>query len=220
MPFTETDAQVEYNKALTINRQYESRQGVSIGPIPVLLYVSPLIGYRTKCSNDSNACRTYMCFSNQALAYPLQTTVFQLPKYQDASKDIPQILDDYFKLNDPIFALQTPYYSSLGFFQQITRNNQGKYSIACHMESANVVQQPDIHHQAPKLQEHRLKYFTAQQIADQLKTAPCVVSKLTGRVNLLSGGNRHRRAIPTNIGLSWKMNKPVKQVRIFIENAM
>lgn len=213
LPFSETDAQVEYNKALAINRQYENRQGVSIGPIPVLLYVSPLIGYRTKCSNDSDVCRTYMYFSNQALAYPLQTTVFRLPKYQDASKEIPQTLNDYFKPNDPIFSLQNPYYSSLGYVQQVTQNQQGKYLISCRMESSNVVQQPDIHRQAPKLQEHRLKYFTAQQMADQLKTAPCVVSKLTGRVNVLSGGGtRHRRPMAMNIGLSWKLNRPVKQV--------
>ena len=212
-PLNEMGRQMEYNKALTINRQYENRQGVAIGPIPILLYVSPLIGYRTKCSADTNTCRTNMCFSNQALAYPLQTTLFHLPNYQDASKQIPQTIDEYFKINDPIFALQNPYYSSLGFVDQINRNAQGKYSIVCRMESSNVVQQPDIHRVAPKLAEHQLAYFTAQEIADRLKTAPCVISKLTGRINVLSGGNRRRRALPTNIGLSWKMNKPVKQVR-------
>jgi 5'-3' exoribonuclease 1 len=208
----ELETQMEYTKAININRIYEHRQGVSIGPIPILLYVSPLIGYRTKCFSTSDKCRTTMCFSNQALAYPLQTTLFKLPNYKDDSEQIPQTIKDYFKVNDPIFALQSPYYSSLGYVQQINQDKHGKYSISCQMESSDVVNQPDIHHLVPKLSEHQLQYFTAQQIADQLKTVSCVISKITGKINVLGENKRRRRANPTNIGLSWKANKPVKQV--------
>jgi 5'-3' exoribonuclease 1 len=211
--FNEIETQIEYTKAININKNYENRQGVSIGPIPILLYVSPFIGYRTKCSSTSDKCRITMCFSNQALAYPLQTTLFKLPNYKSNLEQIPQTIHDFFKINDPIFALQSPYYSSLGYIEHINKDNHGKYSISCRMESSDIVNQPDIHHLVPKLKEHQLKYFTAQEIADQLKTIPCVISKITGKINVIIGGDkRRRRANPTNIGLSWKVNKPVKQV--------
>jgi 5'-3' exoribonuclease 1 len=208
----EIETQVEYTKAININRYYENRQGVSIGPIPILLYVSPFIGYRTKFSSNSEKSRIATCFSNQALAYPLQTTLFKLPNYRDDFEKIPQMINDYFKINDSIFALQSPYYSSLGHVQQINQDNHGKYFISCQMESSDVVNQPDIHYLASKLYEHQLKYFTAQQIAERLKIIPCVVSKITGKINVLAGNKRRKRVNPTNIGLSWKINKPVKQV--------
>ena len=208
----ENETQMEYIKAMSINRFYENRQGVAIGPISVLLYVSPLIGYRTNCSSKSEKCHTNLCFSNQALAYPLQTTLFQLPNYKSYIDQIPQTINDYFKTNDPLFALQRPYYSSLGYVENVNRENQGHYSISCRMESSDVVNQPDIHRLAPKLSDHQLRYFTAQQIADQLQTIPCVISKITGKINVIGSNKPRGRAFPTNIGLSWKVNKPVKQV--------
>ena len=211
-PFDENHVQIEYTKAININRNYENRQGVSIGPIPILLYVSPLIGYRTKATSTSDKCRTTMCFSNQALAYPLQTTLFTLPNYKSEYDQIPQTIHDYFQTNDPIFALQSPYYSSLGYVQQINQENHGKYSVLCQMESSDIVNQPDIHQSAQKLAGYQLRYFTAQQIADRLQTPPYVISKITGKINVIGENKRRRRANPTNIGLSWKVNRPVKQV--------
>ncbi|UJR23506.1 hypothetical protein I4U23_026504 [Adineta vaga] len=206
------EREMEYTKALNINRQYENRQGISIGPIPVLLYVSPLIGYRTKCSSTSDKCRTNMCFSNQALAYPLQTTVFTLPNYKSDLDRMPQTIHDYLKINDQIFILRSPYYSFSGCVQEINRDRNGKYTISCRMESSDTTNQPDTNQLAPKLLEHQLRYFTAQDIADRLNTIPCVISKITGKINVFSSNKRRRRAIPTNIGLSWKVNKPVKQL--------
>jgi len=213
-PLNEVQIQIEYTKARNMNRIYENRQGISIGPIPVLLYVSPLIGYRTNCSSTSDKCRTTMCFSNQALAYPLQTTLLTLPNYKYELDQIPQTINDYFKINDRIFALQAPYYSSIGYIEQINKDKNEKYSISCRMESSDIVNQPDIHQLAPKLNGHQLRYFTAQQIADQLQTLPCVISKITGKINVMGENKRNRRAIPANIGLSWKVNKPVKHVNI------
>ena len=208
----ERDSQFEYMKAISINRYYENRQGVSIGPIPLLLYVSPLIGYRTICSSKSDKCQTKLCFSNQVLAYPLQTTLFQIPNYRSNLDLMPKTIDEHFKINDPIFPLETPFYSSLGYLEKISRDNQGYTVLSCRLESLNLGKQPDLHYGRHKLEEHRLKYYTAQQIADQLKILPSIVSKLTGRVNVI-GPNRSRgRVMPTNIGLAWKINKPVKQV--------
>jgi 5'-3' exoribonuclease 1 len=211
-PFDEIQTQLEYTKAIHINRNYENRQGISIGPIPILLYVSPLIGYRTKSFSTSDKCRTTMCFSNQASAYPLQTTLFILPNYKYEYDQIPQTITDYFQIDDRIFALQPPYYSSLGYIQQINQDNHGKYSISCRMESSGTVNQPDVQQIIPKLGGYHLKYFTAQRIAERLKTAPCVISKITGKINVIGGNKRRGRANPTNIGLAWKVNKPVKQV--------
>ncbi|CAF0852092.1 unnamed protein product [Rotaria sp. Silwood1] len=206
------EQQMEYKKALNINQIYEIRRGISIGPIPILLYVSPLIGYRTKCSSTSDKCRTIMCFSNQASAFPSQTTLFKLPKYKDNIDQFPQKIDDYFKINDPIFSLKPPYYSSRGYVQQINKDHHGKYSISCEMKSSDVIDHPNIHQSKSKFLEHQLKYFSAQQIADQLKVLPCVISKITGRINVIGGNKARRRVNPTNIGLSWKNNKPVKQL--------
>ncbi|CAF0749442.1 unnamed protein product [Adineta steineri] len=212
-PLNEVHIQMEYTKALNINRKYENQRGISIGPIPILLYVSPLIGYRTKCSSTSDKCRTAMCFSNQALAYPLQTTLFTLPNYKNDLDRMPQTIYDHFKINDHIFALRSPYYASSGYVQQINKdNNNKKHTISCQMESSDTGNQPDIHTLIPKLHEHQLQYYTAQQIADRLKTSSCVVSKVTGKINVFSSNKRQRRAIPTNVGLSWKVNKPVKQL--------
>jgi 5'-3' exoribonuclease 1 len=206
------ESQMEYIKAININQNYENQQGISIGPIPILLYVSPLIGYRTKALSTTDKCQTTMCFSNQALAYPLQTTLFKLPNYKSNIEQIPKTINDYFKINDPIFALQSPYYSSLGYVQQINKDNHGKYTISCQMGSSDIVNQPDIHHLVTKLNGYQLQYFTAQEIASRLKIIPCVISKLTGKINVIGANKARRRANPTNIGLSWKVNNPIKQV--------
>ncbi|CAF4285934.1 unnamed protein product [Rotaria socialis] len=202
---------MEYQKALHINRDYNNRKGISIGPIPILLYVSPILGYRTKCFSSSDKCQTMMYFSNQALAYPLQTTLFKLPKYKYDGDQLPQTLNDYFKINDPIFGLRSPYYSFFGHVQQIDKDNQGKYMISCQMKLSNKSDHPDLHQFENKLNSLRLQYYTAQDIAAQLKTAPCVISKITGKVNVMAQ-NQRRRANPTNVGLSWKHNKPVKEL--------
>ncbi|CAF0790307.1 unnamed protein product [Adineta ricciae] len=208
----DNERDAEYIKAVNINRRYENRQGISIGPIPVLLYVCPLIGYRIRCSSTSDKCKTNMCFSNQALAYPLQTTLFNLPNYKSDLDQTPRTINDYFKVNDQIFALKQPFYSVSGFVQEVKQDSNGKYIVVCQMESSDSNHQPDMSRVVPKLLPHHLKYYTAQEIADKLKTIPCVVSKITGKINLFPSSRRRRRAIPTNIGLSWKMNKPVKQL--------
>ncbi|CAF2425748.1 unnamed protein product [Rotaria sp. Silwood2] len=207
-----TERQMEYKKALNINRIYENRRGISIGPIPILLYVSPLIGYRTNCSSTSDKCRTIMCFSNQASAFPLQTTIFKLPNYKDDVDQFPKKIHDCFKTNDPIFALQTPYYSSRGYVHQINTDHYGNFFISCEMKSSDVIDHPNIYQSKSKFLAHELKYFTAQQIANQLNILPCIISKITGRINVIAGNKGRRRANPTNIGLSWKNNKPVKQL--------
>ncbi|CAF1146840.1 unnamed protein product [Rotaria sordida] len=206
------EQQIEYKKALNINRIYENRRGISIGPIPILLYVCPLIGYRTKCSSTSDKCRTIMCFSNQALPYPLQTTLFKIPNYKDDIDQFPQKIHDYFKINDPIFALKIPYYSSSGYVQHINKDNHGQYLISCEMKSSDTIDHPNIYQSKSKFLAHQLQYFTAQGIANQLNILPCIIAKITGKINVIGGNRGRRRANPTNIGFSWKVNKPVKQL--------
>ena len=98
-------AQMEYSKAININRKYENRQGVTIGPIPLLLYVCPLIGYRTKCSSSSDKCQITMCFSNQA--FSLSVTNNNIHIYQIINLNYFNFLKRfmiYFQINDPVFA--------------------------------------------------------------------------------------------------------------------
>lgn len=207
----EVQTQIEYLKALSINGNYEKRQGISIGPIPMLLYVCPLLGYRTRSSSSTNKCRTTIRFSNQALAYPIQTTLLKVPNYKYDGNHLPQTLNDYFKTNDSVFILKAPYYSSIGSVEQINQDNQGKYSISCQLKSFNGNDHPDLHQYQQRLESFQLQYYTAQDVAAQLKTLPCVIGKLTGRVGV-TAQNQRRRANPTNIGLAWKNNRPVKQV--------
>lgn len=204
--------QMEYTKAININRRYENRQGVNIGPIPLLLYVSPLIGYRTKCSPTSDKCQTMMCFSSQALAYPLQTTLFNIQNYKYDLFRFPQTIHEYLNTNDPIFTLQSPYYSCMGYVQQVVKDNTGKYTVECLMEPSDIVNQPDIHSLSNRLSRLQLKYWTAQQVAEYLQTMPYVVSKLTGTIIVTTGTGRRENINRINVGFSWKANKPVKQV--------
>ncbi|CAF4693127.1 unnamed protein product, partial [Rotaria sp. Silwood1] len=204
--------QMEYTKAININRRYENRQGVKIGPIPLLLYVCPLIGYRTKCLSTSDKCQTTMCFSNQALAYPLQTTVLTIPNYKYDLFQFPQTIHDYFKINDPIFTCQTPYYSCMGYVQQIIKDNNGKYMVECRMEPSDITNQPDIHSLSNRLSRLQLNYWTAQQVAEYLQTMPFVISKLTGTIIVTSGTGGRENINRINVGFSWKGNKPVKQL--------
>ena len=211
-PLDSMQGQMEYSKAININRRYENRQGVTIGPIPLLLYVCPLIGYRTKCSSSSDKCQITMCFSNQAFAYPLQTTTFTIPNYKFELFQFPQTIHDNFQINDPVFALQVPYYSCMGYVQQITKDNTGKLMVECRMEPSDVVNQPDIHSSANRLSRLQLNYWTAQQVAEYLQTMPFVISKLTGTIIVTTGSGRRENTNRINVGFSWKANKPVKQV--------
>ena len=206
--------QMEYTKAINISRRYENRQGITIGPIPLLLYVCQLIGYRTKCISISDKCQTTMCFSNQALPYPLQTTIFNMPNYKYDSFQFPQTIHDYFKVDDPVFSLQTPHYSCMGHVQQIINDDNGKYMIACRMGPLDVVNQPDIHSLSNKLYRLQLNYWTAQDVAAYLQTMPHVVSRLTGTVIVTSGTRSREHINRVNVGFSWKGNKPVKQVKL------
>ena len=208
-------SQREYTKAVQINRQYELRQGVSIGPIPVLLYLCPLIGYRTVCSSSSDKCQTNMCFSNQALAYSLQTTLLNLPNYKHDLYERPSSLSEYLRRDDPVFGLQVPFYSALARVQGIEQKASGKYSVSCQIEPSHLTKHPDLIRASHKFDQHQLTYWTAQQVADYLHTLPTVIGKITGKVNVVFGGKRRKRAIPTNVGLLWKANKPViKQVHL------
>ncbi|CAM4780021.1 unnamed protein product [Rotaria magnacalcarata] len=211
-PLDASQTQSEYTKAININRRYENRQGVKIGPIPLLLYVCPLIGYRTKCSSTSDKCQTIMCFSNQAVAYPLQTALFTLTNYKYNLFQFPETIHDQFKLNDPIFTLQTPYYSCMGYVQRIVKDNNEKYMIECRMEPSDITNQPDIHASLNRLSRLQLKYWTAQEIAQYLQTMPYVISKLTGTIIVTTGTGRRDNVNRINVGFSWKANKPVKQL--------
>jgi 5'-3' exoribonuclease 1 len=208
-----TQIQMEYTKAININRRYEHRQGVNIGPIPLLFYVCPLIGYRTKCSTTSDKCQITMCFSNQALAYPLQTTISTLPNYKYDLFQFPQTIHDHFQINDIVFSLQTPYYSCMGYVQQIIKDNNGKYMIECRMEPSDITNQPDIHSLSGRLNRLQLNYWSAQQVAEYLQTMPYVISKLTGTIIVTTGTGRRENINRVNVGFSWKANKPVKQVK-------
>jgi 5'-3' exoribonuclease 1 len=212
-PLDSIQSQTEYTKAININRRYENRQGVTIGPIPLLLYVCPLIGYRTKSSSTSDKCQTTMCFSNQALAYPLQTTIFTLNNYKYDLFQFPQTIHEYFQINEPVFSLQTPYYSCMGYVQQIIKDNNGKYMIECLMEPSDITNQPDIHSLSNRLNRLQLNYWTAQQVAEYLRTMPHVISKLTGTIIITTGTGRRENINRVNVGFSWKANKPVKQVK-------
>lgn len=208
-------SQREYNKAVQINRQYELRQGVSIGPIPVLLYLSPLIGYRTVCSAGSDQCQTNMCFSNQALAYSLQTTLLNIPNYKHHLYDEPSCLSEYLHRDDPVFVLQVPFYSCLAHVQGLEKKDSAKSSVSCQIESSHLIAHPDLQRASHKFEQYQLDYWTAQEVADYLKTVPTVIGKITGKVNVFFGGKRRKRVIPTNIGLLWKANKPVvRQARL------
>ena len=206
---SDIQTQLEYKKALSMNYNYENRQGISIGPIPILLYVSPLIGYQRKCSPNAYKCRTTMHFSNQVLAYPLQTTLFTLPNYEYDLNQLPKTIDDYFKINDPIFPLQMPYYSSMGYVKEVNKDKYGKYSVSCQMKP---VDRPNIYPLIFKFLQHQLNYFTAPEVAIQLKTSPSVVAKITGNIHVMGDNKRRRGGNPTNIGLAWKDNKKSKQV--------
>ena len=205
--------QMEYTKAININRRYENQQGVMIGSIPILLYVCPLIGYRSKCSNTSEKCQTTMCFSNQAFAYPLQTTLTSIANYRHDLYSFPQTIEDYFRKNEPVFALQMPYYSCLGYVQQIVKDAQGKAMVECRMEPSDVTNQPDLHQAANRLTRLQLNYWTAQQVAEYLQTMPSVISKITGAIIVTTGTGRRENVTRINVGLSWKANKPLKQVK-------
>lgn len=219
-PFDPIQMQMEYTKAININRRYENRQGVIIEPIPLLLYVCPLIGYRTKCSLNSEKCQVTMCFSNQALAYPLQTTISTIPNYKFDLFQFPQTIEQLFSTDDTVFSLQTPYYSCMGVVQQVIKDTNGKYMVECQMEPSDIVNQPDIHSLANRLNRLQLNYWTAQQMADYLQTMPFVISKLTGSIIVTTGSGRRENINRINVGFSWKGNRPVKQVnnRQTIEN--
>ncbi|CAF0854753.1 unnamed protein product [Didymodactylos carnosus] len=205
------DEKNEYSKATNINRRYEVRQGVNIGHIPLILYISPLIGYRTQCqSSTSDRCSTYKCFSNQAYPYPLQTCLFQLPNYK-SEKDLfhfPQTINDNFKLNDLIFSLHSPSYACYGHVQNNVVDNC-KHFIECKMNTDAPIH-PDIHALSPKLKKYETIYYSAQEVAAYLQTHPCVISKITGTVIITSG--KRDAVAKINVGLSWKMNNPVKQL--------
>ncbi|CAF1231457.1 unnamed protein product [Adineta steineri] len=205
-------SQMEYTKAITINRRYENRQGVMIGPIPLLLYVCPLIGYRTKCSSTSDKCQTTMCFSNQAMAYPLQTSISTITNYKYDLFQFPRTIYEGFKKDDPIFSLQTPYYSCMSYVQQIIKDNNGKYTVECRMEPSDATNQPDLHALSNRLDRLQLNYWTAQQVAEYLRTMPNVVSKLTGTIIITTGTGRRENINRVNVGFSWKANKPIKQL--------
>ena len=211
-PLDSAKAQMESTKAANINRRYENRQGVCIGPIPLLLYVCPLVGYRTKCSINSDKCQTVMCFSNQAFAYPLQTTVTTIPNYKQDLFSIPQTIHENFHLNDTVFSLQSPNYSCLGYVQQITKDNNGKYLVDCRMEPSDVLNQPDIHSLTHRLSRLQINYWTAQQVAEYLHTMPSIVSKVTGSIIITTGSAGRGNVSRINVGLSWKANRPVKQL--------
>jgi hypothetical protein len=211
-PFDATQSQTEYTKAININRRYENRQGISIGPIPILLYVCPLIGYRTKCSGTSDKCFTSMCFSNQAFAYPLQTCVVSLPNYRYDIYTLPKTVQEYLRPNDPVYGIQMPYYSFMGHVQQVTKDNQGKLMVECRLEQADAANQPDIHQLSSRLTRFQLNYWTAQQVADYLRTMPSVISKITGTIIITTGAGRRDNTNRINVGFSWKANKPLKQV--------
>ena len=211
-PLDATQIQAENTKAVNLKTRYETRQGVSIGPIPVLLYVCPLIGYRTKCSSSSDKCTISMCFSNQAVAYPLQTTVFSLPNYKYDLYSFPSTINEHFQTNAPIFALQAPNYSRMGRVQQIAKDDQGKSLVECAMDVSDVGTQPDMHSLANRLSRLQVSYWTAQQVGEYLQTMPSVVSKLTGTIIITTGTGRRENINRVNVGFSWKANKPVKQV--------
>lgn len=212
-PLDSTQMQMEYTKAININRRYENRQGVILGPIPLLLYVCPLIGYRTKCSLNSDKCQVTMCFSNQAMAYPLQTTVSNIVNYKHDLFQFPQTIEQCFLTDDTVFSLQTPYYSCMGSVQQIGKDNTGKYMVECRMEPSDIVNQPDIHSLSNRLNRIQVNYWTAQQAAEYLQTMPFVISKLTGMIIVTTGTGRRENTNRVNVGFSWKANRPVKQVK-------
>ncbi|CAF0945347.1 unnamed protein product, partial [Didymodactylos carnosus] len=205
---SEEDGKNEYSKAMNISRRYEVRQGIHIGHIPLLLYISPLIGYRTQYrSSTSDKCSTYKCFSNQAYPYPLQTCLFQLPNYR-SDKDLfqfPQTINDHFKINDPVFSLVPTNYSCDGQVQNVIVHN-GKHIIECKMNT-NAMKQPDIHAAQLKLQKCEIIYYTAQEVAKYLKT-----HAVSGTI-VITSGNRNVVGGRLNIGLSWKMNYPVRQLQ-------
>ena len=211
-PFDPAQSQMEYTKAININRRYENRQGITIGPIPILLYVSPLIGYRTKCSSTSDKCLTSMCFSNQAFAYPLQTTIISIPNYRHDLYTFPKMISEYLQMNDPVFVLQAPYYSCLGYVQQLNKDSHGKSVVQCRMEPSDITNQPDIHQLSSRLSRLQLNYWTAQQVAEYLQTMPNVISKITGTIIITTGTGRRDNVNRINVGFSWKANKPLKQV--------
>ncbi|CAF1165139.1 unnamed protein product [Adineta ricciae] len=215
-PLDASQSQMEYTKAINMNRRYENRQGVMIGPIPVLLYVAPLIGYQTKLpSSTSEKCQTTMCFSNQALAYPLQTSLFNIKNYKHDLFQFPQTVHENFKPNDPVFALQPPYYSCMGYIQQVNKDSNEKYMVECRMEPSDVSNQPDLHLLSNRLDRFQLNYWTAQQVAEYLQTMPSVISKLTGTIIVTTGtggGGGRENTNRINVGFSWKANKPLKQL--------
>jgi len=212
--FDSAQGQMEYTKAVNINRRYENRQGVIIGPIPVLLYVAPLIGYRTKCSSTSEKCTINMCFSNQAYAYPLQTTLMSVPNYRHDLYSFPKSINEHFRSNDSVFALQSPFFSCLGYVQELTKDNHGKSLVQCRMEPSDILNQPDIHQMSNRLDRLQMNYWTAQQVAEYLRTMPSVISKLTGTIIVTTGSTNGRKETTNriNVGFSWKGNKPLKQL--------
>jgi hypothetical protein len=194
----------EYSKAMDINRHYERQRGISIGPIPLLLYVCPLLGYRT--SFLATSCPTAMCFSNQAFAYPLQTIVFTLPNYQH------DVRGDHLKKDDHIFSLASSNYASYGRVEQIDKDEHGKYSISCQFDTSYLNEQPDLHQDAQTLLQLQIPYFTAQQVADRLNVSCWVISRITGTVNVNHDNRKYKRIMPTNIGFVWKSNRPMRKV--------
>jgi len=142
----------------------------------------------------------------------LQTTIFTLNNYKYDLFQFPQTIHEYFQINEPVFSLQTPYYSCMGYVQQIIKDNNGKYMIECLMEPSDITNQPDIHSLSNRLNRLQLNYWTAQQVAEYLRTMPHVISKLTGTIIITTGTGRRENVNRVNVGFSWKANKPVKQV--------
>ena len=208
----EIQTEREYTKALSINHQYERRKGISIGPIPVLLYVSPIIGYRPKFTSGHSTSETMICSSNQNLPFPLQTTLLHIAKYRSPSICENVSIEEYFKKNDQIFSLQIPFYGCMAIVEEVNNENR-QFCLRCQIDPNSLKNQPDLHRNQQEIFQYQMKYFSCEEVGKRLNIPNNTVARITGRLLFFSSKQRNNRTAPINVGLCWKWNRPTKEVR-------
>uniref|UniRef100_UPI00358E17BF 5'-3' exoribonuclease 1-like isoform X2 n=1 Tax=Myxine glutinosa TaxID=7769 RepID=UPI00358E17BF len=193
-----------WKEAHEIAQIYETRKGVLVGEMKVLLQARLLMGQRFVFSSTGNATLEKQWRDKESV-FLWQTTVQEkLPSEPEHVDTVP--LQMVFPLKSSVFMLGSPYYGCQG---DVLSTGAGRVSVLFNDPS-----EPEFHKVIQNQQALSVRYSPGYIVASRIGISPYMLSRITGTIYVVRGSkNGPKGDQRCNVGLNLKFSQRNEEVR-------
>uniref|UniRef100_A0A2R5LDG2 5'-3' exoribonuclease 1 n=1 Tax=Ornithodoros turicata TaxID=34597 RepID=A0A2R5LDG2_9ACAR len=204
---TESEVDIFGKEVESITDRYQSRFGVLVGPVNVLVYCKPMTG-RKYVFGLRGRITLERQWAQHNVPFALQTIVQDIPTYAPDIQEF-KTIEEVFPQGKLCFMIGFPHYGCQGeVVDSKLQRKQGRILIKFAIQK-----EPDI--ERVKRNEKNLStlhFMTAYQLGQKLGVSALFVSRITGTVFVQMNSREAETASLVNVGLNLKFNKSNEEV--------